>query len=82
MTGFDSIERNIVELSKESKIAIIKRQIDDLDGTIYQLTVQAKVAVNIGDEIMKKQTTEQLVKLEKAKVEYEKILTEETQDAV
>ncbi len=47
-----------VNISKETKIEIIKNHLEKVDNTLYSLTVQCKVSNSIGDtpsvEIIKK----------------------------
>ena len=69
-----------MEIPKETKTNIIKTQIRVLENTLYQLSIQIRVAEKINDEEMKKNIVGQMVKHEKMKDEYELILNELTQD--
>ena len=65
-----------MELSKKVKTSIIEKQLAQLEELIYQFTIRGRVAVKVDDKQMKNQTTEQLVKFEKMKLEYQKLLKE------
>ena len=65
-----------MDILKETKIAITEREIGLLENTLYNLSIQIRVAEKVNDEQMKKNNIAQMVKLEKMKDEYELILKE------
>lgn len=65
-----------METSKENKIAIVQGELALIANTLYQLSVQVRVADKVKDSAMRKTATEQMVKLETMKDEYELILKE------
>jgi len=65
-----------MEASKENKIAILNGELNLVNNTLYQLQVQVRVADKVKDSAMKKTATDQMVKLETMKDEYELILKE------
>lgn len=65
-----------METSRENKIAIVERNIEMVLNTLYDFSIQVRVANKIKDQEMKKTTTAQMVKFEKMKDEYELILKE------
>ena len=65
-----------MEASRENKIAILNGELNLVNNTLYQLSVQVRVAGKVGDKEMKKTATDQMVKLETMKDEYELILKE------
>jgi cob(I)alamin adenosyltransferase len=65
-----------MEASNEVKAAIIKQNIAQVENSIYDLSIKARVAEKIGDKEMKKNAGEQLEKLEKMVDEYNVILKE------
>ena len=67
-----------METSKENKISIVQKELTLIANTFYQLSVQARVADKVKDQTMKKSATDQMVKLEQMKDEYELILKEIT----
>ena len=65
-----------MEASKENKISIVQGELALVANTLYQLSVQVRVADKVKDQTMKKSATDQMVKLEQMKDEYELILKE------
>lgn len=67
---------NIDEISKETKIAILKQQIASVNNTLYNLEIQARVANKVSDEASKKRIMDEMAKFEQVKDEYKLILEE------
>lgn len=65
-----------MDISKETKITITEREIALIKNTLYNLSIQIRVAEKVKDEKMKTTNVAQMVKLEKMKDEYELILKE------
>lgn len=65
-----------METSRENKITIVQGELTLIANTLYQLSVQVRVAEKVKDSAMKKTATDQMVKLETMKDEYELILKE------
>ena len=65
-----------MDIPKETKIVITEREIGLIKNTLYNLSIQIRVAEKVNDEQMKKTNVAQMVKLEKMKDEYELILKE------
>lgn len=65
-----------MEPSKEHKIDIVQGELALIANTLYQLSVQVRVADKVKDQTMKKNATDQMMKLEQMKDEYELVLKE------
>jgi len=66
-----------MDVSKETKIAILKAELQILDNTIYQFTIKARVAKDINDEPVMKNSADQLAVFHKYKDKYEELLKAE-----
>lgn len=64
------------DIPTKTKIIIIQKEIEILKNTLYNFSIQIRVAEKVNDEQMKKNNVAQMVKLEKMKDEYEVILQE------
>ena len=65
-----------MSVTQEAKIAIATRQLTIAENTLYEFEVRLRVAGKVNDKDLKKQITEQMVKYEKMKDEYELVLKE------
>ncbi len=66
----------MVDVTKETKIALIERNILMCKNTIYDLEIRSRIAVKIKDDGMKKQLVTELEKQEKSLDELNVILKE------
>ena len=65
-----------MDIPKATKILITEREIALLQNSLYNLSIQIRVAEKVNDEQMKITNVAQMVKFEKMKDEYELILKE------
>ena len=63
-------------IPKDAKIAVVKRQLQLVENSLYSSQIDVRVAESIKDEQMKKAAVAQLNKFEKMRDGYEKILKE------
>jgi len=65
-----------MDIPKETRILIAEREVALLKNSLYNLSIQIRVAEKVDDEQMKKTNVAQMVKFEKMKDEYELIVKE------
>jgi len=65
-----------MELTKRDKELIINQNLIRIYGQIYDLTIAKTVNDRVGETEQAKKIVEQLIKAEKIKIEYEKLLKE------
>jgi len=66
----------MADVSNEVKVSILKQELQIHLNTIYQLTIRAKIANDIGDTSMKDNVVKELEKQAKYKDAYESALKE------
>lgn len=64
------------DIPTKTKIIIVQKEIEILKNTLYNFSIQIRVADKVNDQQMKDNNVAQMVKLEKMKDEYEVILQE------
>jgi hypothetical protein len=69
-----------METTREDRMSIIDQKIRLIANSIYDCTIDVRVAKNCKDEAMEKGAVERMKKLEKMLDEYTKIKSEEKAD--